>query len=67
MSGHQPGPETFKVFNVTPGKGLNPVCERDPQNALAWFEEAEPGSVITIEVLEMTEKEYGDLTEYEGP
>ena len=57
----------MKVFKVWPGVDLNPCCEKDPAAALIWLEEAEPGEVIKIEVMEMTEKEYEALPEYEGP
>ncbi len=57
----------MKVYKVTPGPGLNPCIEKDPNAMLVWLEESEPGEVITVEVLEMTQAEFEALPEYEGP
>ena len=57
----------MKVFKVYPGVDLNPCCEKYPADVLVWLEEAEPGEVVKIEVMEMTEEEYEALPEYEGP
>lgn len=57
----------MKVYKVTPGPGLNPCIEKDPNAVLVWLEESEPGEMITIEVKEMTEAEFEALPEYEGP
>ena len=57
----------MKIFKVCPSVGLNPCIEKDPSACLAWLEESEPGDVIKIEVLEMTEAEYDALPEYTGP
>lgn len=57
----------MKVFKVCPGEGLNICVEKGPSACLEWLEESEPGDVIKIEVLKMTEAEYGALPEYEGP
>lgn len=57
----------MKVFKVTPGEGLAPCCEKEIKNVSVWIEEAERGEVITVEVLEMSEKEYEELPEYIGP
>lgn len=56
----------MKVYKLTPGPGFNPCIEREIRNLLVWFDEAEPGETMTIEVLEMTEGEYVDLPEYMG-
>ena len=57
----------MRVFKVTPGKDLCPCTEKDPSAVLVWLEESEPGTTITIEVMEMTEEEYNTLPEYMGP
>ena len=57
----------MKVFKVCPGEGLCSRIEKDPSACLTWLEESEPGEIIKIEVLEMTEAEYEDLPEYTGP
>lgn len=57
----------MKVYKVTPGPGLNPCIEKDPNAVLVWLEESEPGEIITIEVKEMAEAEFEALPEYEGP
>ena len=57
----------MKVFKLTPGKGNSPCVESDIRNLNAWFEDAEPGDVYTVEVLYMTEDEYSRLPEYMGP
>ncbi len=57
----------MKVYRVEPDKGLNKCTEKHIQDILVWFEESEPGSVITIEVLEMSEDDYDALPEYMGP
>lgn len=68
--GHHPNCsyyETIKVYKITPGEGLNPCCEKDPQMVLQWLEEAEVGDKIKIEVLLMTQDVYRALPEYAGP
>ena len=57
----------MKVFKVCPGEGLCSCIEKDTSACLTWLEESEPGEIIKIEVLEMTEAEYEDLPEYTGP
>lgn len=57
----------MKVYKLTPGPSLNPCVERDLRDLLQWFDDAEPGEKMTVEVLEMTEGEYADLPEYMGP
>lgn len=57
----------MKVFNVTPGIGCNPCIEEDLKDILIWFQEAGVGDIITVEILEMSEKEYSELPEYMGP
>jgi hypothetical protein len=57
----------MKVFKVWPSVDLNPCIEKDPSACMVWLEESEPGDVIKIEVLEMTEAEYDALPEYTGP
>ena len=57
----------MKVFKVCPGEGLCSCIEKDTSACLTWLEESEPGEIIKIEVLEMTEAEYEDLPEYPGP
>jgi len=62
-----PNSKFIKVFRVTPGKGLNSCCEKNFELIKAWLDEAEPGDVITIEVLRMMEDVYANLPEYAGP
>lgn len=57
----------MKVFKVWPGEGLNPCIEKEINACFVWLEESEPGDVIKIEVLEITESEYDALPEYMGP
>ena len=63
----------MKVYKIIPGynpqtgKGLNPCIEKEIKNIAIWFEEAEPGESILIEVMKMSEKEYQKLPEYMGP
>lgn len=57
----------MKVFKISPGKDLNWCIEKNPENIISWIAESEVGNTITIEVIEMTEKEYENLPEYEGP
>lgn len=59
--------EIIIVYKITPGKDLNPCCERDPKMILSWLEEADKGDTIKIEILEMTPEEYDSLPEYMGP
>jgi hypothetical protein len=54
-------------YNMITQKGLNPCIESDSKNIFIWFEEAEPGEKILIEVMEMPEKEYEKLPDYMGP
>ena len=57
----------MKVYKVTPGIGLNPCCEKDLKTIQIWVEEAEPGEILTVEILEMSEVEYNKFPEYMGP
>ena len=57
----------MKVFNVFPGKGLNPCCEDKIENVIPWLEESIPGDSLRIDILEMTKEEYDALPEYMGP
>jgi hypothetical protein len=57
----------MKIYKITPGEMLNPVCEKDSTSILSWLEEAESGEKIVIDIIEMTEDEYNDLPEYMGP
>lgn len=57
----------IKIFTITPGKGLAPCTERNPEALLVWFFEAEPGDVMTIVVGEIEEAEYKAMPEYMGP
>lgn len=57
----------MKIYRITPGKDLNQCCEKDPKNILVWFEESEPGDIVTVETIEMEEYEYDALPEYIGP
>ena len=57
----------MKVYKLTPGPSLNPCVEKEPRNLLPFFDDAEPGDKMTVEVLEMSEGEYLDLPEYMGP
>jgi hypothetical protein len=56
----------MKVYKMGP-MGFNKCIEKDYKAILCWLEEAEVGDGFTIEVLEMTEKEYNALPEYWGP
>jgi hypothetical protein len=61
----------MKVFNIFPGKDCNPHCERYLENAVdsirEWLLNGDPGEVVKIEILEMSEEEYSALPEWEGP
>ncbi len=57
----------MKVFDVMADTDLNSCIEKDPKDVLIWLEESEPGAIITIDVMEMSEEEYNALPEYMGP
>ncbi len=57
----------MKVFEVSPGPGLNRCTEKDAARVLVWLEEASPGETITVRVKDMGEVDYAALPEYAGP
>jgi len=62
----------MKVYKITPDFDCNPHIEADLDSAMqatrTWLTECgDPGQELTIEVLEMTEEDYLNLGEYEGP
>lgn len=59
--------ETMRVYKVTPVEGLNPCIEKYPEDVAVWLQEAEVGEKITVEIIEMSEKEFENLEEYLGP
>ena len=57
----------MRVYKIGP-QGFNQAIETDPETAvMGWLTDAEVGDVIEITVMEMTEKEYKALPEYDGP
>ena len=54
-------------YNPETKKGLSSCTEKDVKNIAIWFEEAEPGESILVQVMEMSEEEYQKLPEYMGP
>ncbi|WP_147456633.1 hypothetical protein [Leptospira stimsonii] len=59
--------QIIRVFEIQPYEGANHCTEKNPKDVLVWLEEAEPGEEIIIRTKEMTEHEYANLPEYEGP
>jgi hypothetical protein len=57
----------LKMYKVWPAPGSNPCIEKRVEDIMVWFEEAEPGDRITIDILEMNEQEWRGLPEYMGP
>ena len=61
----------MKVYQITPDKDCNPHTENNLKSAVAsveeWLKDSDKGTVVSIEIFEMTEKEYSQLPEYEGP
>ena len=59
------------VYRVTPDKDCAAHTEDNISSAISavneWLIESEPGTEVTIEVLEMSRDEYDNLPEYEGP
>jgi len=56
------------VYKMGP-KGFNQHIEKDPTKVVeCWLnDDAMPGDIIEVEVMEMTENEYESLPEYMGP
>lgn len=62
--------QVYKItpgFNKETGKGLNPYCEKNFDAVGDWLRDAEPGEVILVEVIEMSEEVCSALPEYMGP
>lgn len=57
----------MRVYKITPGEGTCPYIEPNPAVIVDWLTDAELGEKITVDVLEMSEKEYKGLPEYTGP
>ena len=62
-----PNAKWIKVFRITPGKRLNPCYEKDVDAIRDWMAAADPGEILTIEVLKMQEDVFMHLPEYKGP
>ena len=61
----------MKVYRVTPDKQCASHTENNLSSAISaaqtWLSEGEVGTELTIEVLEMSQEDYDNLPEYEGP
>jgi isochorismate hydrolase len=61
----------MRVYKISMAKGTCPFTEKTVSDAIAGIqstvEEAEIGTEVTINVIEMTEKEYAELPEWTGP
>lgn len=61
----------MKVYTIQPDAQLNKYTEWCLDKAIdgirADLEDANPGTVLTIEVEEMSEEDYNKLPEYTGP
>ena len=61
----------MKVYQITPGQGCCPHTEKSIKEAIEmlgmWLEESDGEDLITIKSLEMTEEEYDNLPEWNGP
>lgn len=66
--------KTYKiidVYRVRPGQGCCSFCERTLEATIggivAFLADAETGTVMMVEKLEMLEDEYNNMDEYDGP
>ena len=57
----------MKVYKIKAAIELDSGIEKEIKNLSIWFEEAKPGNVITIEVIEMSLQEYDNLSKHMGP
>jgi len=57
----------MRAFKITPGKGYSSCCEKEAKSVIDWLEISEVGDIITVEIIELSEKEYNQLPEYMGP
>ena len=61
----------MKIYTIQPDRDLNKYTERSLEAAIDGLEieleEASPGTVITIEIGEMSEEDYEKFPEYDGP
>ena len=61
----------MKVYRITPDKQCNSHIENSLESAVGsieqWLEDSDKGTIVTVEIMDMTEKDYSLLPEYEGP
>jgi hypothetical protein len=61
----------MKAYKIDPGKGLHHYITAWPSEVLSFLEEdlesMMPNDTITIEIIEITEKEYINLPDFQGP
>ena len=61
----------MKVYKIKPCSFCNPYIEKDLKTAIqgiqAFLSESNHGTVLTVRVLEMSEKQFEELPEYMGP
>lgn len=61
----------MKVYEIRPDKGCNSHTENSLQDALTtinlWLTDSDEGTELTVSVKEMTENDYDNLPEYDGP
>jgi len=57
----------MKVYEIECFPSANTCIEKDLKRMFVWFEEANIEDEIKIKVLEMSEEEYENLPEFEGP
>ena len=61
----------MNVYKIYPDRGCNPHYEDNIESALdaidTWLIEGGIGTEVIIEIISMTQDEFNDLPEYEGP
>ena len=61
----------MKVYEIRPDKGCNAHTEKSLTDALIainqWLVDSEEGTEVTVTIKEMSEKDYDNLPEYDGP
>ncbi len=61
----------MKVYRITPDKDCNSHIEDNMVSAIfsveEWLKDSDKGTIVSIEILEMSQEEYDSLPEYEGP
>lgn len=62
-----PKNKLIKIYTITPGKGLAPCTEDNPDAIKEWLDQAEPGDVLQIVVGEIEQWKYDEMPEYMGP